>query len=48
MAICYFCPTEVDDGDYCHGCREYVCEDCDEVSLMGPAPHDVEDHQKDD
>ena len=43
---CYFCKREVDAGSYCYGCKEYVCEDCDNAyDLMGE--HHVEDHKSD-
>lgn len=41
---CYKCKKPVTQDDYCHGCKEYVCQGCDDNAdrLMGP--HDVQDH----
>lgn len=40
---CYFCNREVSEEDYCYGCREYICDDCDEMIPVGR--HKVEDHK---
>lgn len=40
---CYFCHKDVGAGNYCYGCLEYVCENCD---FTGPSgAHEVEDHE---
>ena len=44
MPKCYFCGKEVTEDDYCYGCKEYVCEECNETDPWGS--HDVEDHQE--
>ena len=40
---CYFCGKPCDKEDYCFGCGEYVCSNCDETSPFGS--HDVEEHR---
>ena len=43
MKTCYFCGKDCDEGDFCHGCQQYVCSDCDETGVFGS--HDVEEHR---
>jgi len=46
IPICYFCEKNVEEGNYCYGCKHYVCEDCDKAGIDIPlGGHDVEDHQ---
>ena len=41
---CYFCGKNVDDDSYCHGCLEYVCEECSLNPDVWGA-HDVREHE---
>lgn len=45
---CYFCPKIVDGGNYCFGCGQYVCDECDHQSLGAMGKHPVEDHAGND
>lgn len=40
---CYICdrPTEADD--FCLGCQEWFCKECDEA--RPPEPHDPSEHR---
>lgn len=40
---CYFCGKHCTEEDFCYGCQQYICEDCDETGIMGS--HDPEDHR---
>lgn len=40
---CYFCGKIVDAEMYCHGCGNFVCDECDETGVFGN--HNVEDHK---
>jgi hypothetical protein len=42
---CYFCGCPCQEDDFCSGCDEFICDDCDETHPMGP--HDPEDHLTD-
>ncbi|MCJ7424978.1 hypothetical protein MUP01_12040 [Candidatus Bathyarchaeota archaeon] len=42
--ICFFCKKPVTKDDYCHGCRHFVCSDCDQTTPLGL--HKVYDHQE--
>jgi hypothetical protein len=44
MPKCYFCHREVSEENYCHGCDEYICDNCDEEPQVGD--HEVEDHKE--
>jgi len=49
IPICYFCEKEVSEGDYCYGCKHYICEDCDKAGMdIGFGGHDVDEHQPED
>lgn len=40
---CFNCQKPLDEGEYCFGCRAFICNDCDQnPSLMGG--HDREEH----
>ena len=39
---CYLCGRAVEDIDYCWGCKEYICQDCNETDASGN--HYPEDH----
>jgi len=43
MPKCYFCRREVSEDNYCFGCDEYVCDECDQNEVI--ADHLVEDHK---
>ena len=43
MPACHFCGKQVGEECYCHGCKHYVCSDCDFGMPMGD--HVVEDHE---
>lgn len=43
--VCIFCGKDVTDDEYCYGCKEYVCEDCDNRSVPF-GEHSVRDHEK--
>ena len=40
---CYFCGQQLTEISFCHGCGEWVCDDCDLDSPTGR--HDVEEHR---
>lgn len=42
--VCYFCGKPATDGDYCHGCKHYVCVGCHQTNLRG-YKHLVEEHR---
>jgi hypothetical protein len=46
MPDCYLCGGEAEEADYCHGCEEYICEECDEGKDFPIADHKPEDHGK--
>ena len=44
---CYHCEKEVDKDYFCHGCKEYICDSCEDLEsvasrMMGS--HDPMDH----
>ena len=41
---CFNCNDEVGGGDYCYGCNEYVCEDCNIAMGSLGGLHSPEDH----
>lgn len=44
---CAKCKKPVDDGSFCHGCNEYLCDDCDKAGITLPfGPHGLEDHDR--
>lgn len=45
---CYFCKAEVTECDFCYGCGQYVCEECEEYPVEDRpcGKHKVEDHRK--
>jgi hypothetical protein len=51
LAKCYFCPREVDEGEFkCEGCGEVVCDTCDELSPWGkhePFEHTADGSEED-
>lgn len=42
MDKCHFCQGVVSSDNYCFGCAEFVCSDCDELMPWGA--HEVEAH----
>jgi len=43
---CFFCDSSCTDDDYCYGCTEFICSNCDEVGLEVPfGSHFVEEHR---
>lgn len=47
---CYLCEKELNpedaEDDFCYGCKQYICGDCDETGPMGS--HLPEDHKKEE
>lgn len=42
---CFNCEKEVGEGEYCHGCKAFVCDECDQRALSGRmGAHPKEDH----
>lgn len=40
---CYICDRETDRDDFCAGCQEWICKECD---LDRPAePHEPDSHR---
>ena len=40
--ICHLCRRRTDEEHFCHGCRVFVCHDCDKTMCTGehvPADH---------
>lgn len=37
------CAGMTDQKNYCHGCRSYICERCDQTGIEGN--HDPSDHR---
>ncbi len=43
MYICDLCSVDrCNSGDFCYGCEEWVCNECDVGNVWGP--HNPEDH----
>lgn len=40
---CRLCEEPVTSDDFCYGCRQHVCVDCDETQPAGT--HSVDDHK---
>jgi len=46
-AGCFFCGAPCTDEDYCHGCKESICDKCDEMGIeLDFGPHSVEEHRR--
>lgn len=41
---CHFCRVPVGWGCYCHGCEQFICDDCDALTPCG-AKHAPDDHR---
>ena len=44
LGNCYFCGKKVNGWSYCFGCKEFICEDCDETGASGV--HHVKAHKE--
>ena len=40
---CYICDRQTEPGDFCVGCQEWICNECD--SLRPQKPHDPNTHR---
>ena len=40
---CYICDRPTEPDDFCAGCQEWVCKECDPA--RPPEPHDPNDHR---
>lgn len=41
--VCYFCKESIlTEDDFCPGCNNYVCTNCDNLCMLGP--HEIQDH----
>lgn len=44
---CEFCTALVGQGGFCHGCKKYICDECEKSGGSLPfGVHDPEDHRK--
>ena len=44
---CKLCGKDTDEESFCHGCKEYVCEEHDDEGLNPPwGDHELEHHKK--
>jgi len=45
---CYFCGKLCDEGSYCYGCKEFICNECDErgIELDFGGHNHPEDHKE--
>ena len=41
---CFFCFEYCTDIDYCTGCEEFICPDCNENDCEGYGAHDPVEH----
>lgn len=43
---CFNCQKEVEKDSYCHGCKAFICDDCDKSAAAGGmfGPHAKEQH----
>lgn len=43
---CFFCHKPTTDWDLCYGCKQYVCEDCENpAATYYGRPHTVHEHK---
>lgn len=48
LAKCFNCENEGSAGDmFCHGCKQYVCEECSVNYNLPFGGHEPEDHLED-
>ncbi len=43
---CYFCGGQCIEGQYCYGCKKYICDECETVEDPPWGKHLPEDHQE--
>jgi hypothetical protein len=43
---CYFCDAECDEDDFCYGCGNYICSECDQIEQI--RHHLPDDHRAED
>lgn len=44
---CFICGKEVSGEFFCFGCREFICEDCDNIDPEFTGLHSKEAHRAD-
>ncbi len=44
--ICFECKSKCVEGDYCYGCRQSICPQCNKNYLLSGS-HSVEEHLSD-
>ena len=42
--VCAICGDDVEPEDFCYGCREYICEECD--NHPPACDHTLDDHKR--
>lgn len=42
--ICKLCSKVCDEGDFCYGCKEYICGDCENRLNAPMGKHEWEAH----
>ncbi len=45
---CYFCNKPTTQEDFCYGCQQYICEECNTNADLPFGKHKVEDHQEEE
>jgi len=45
MHQCFLCEKDVSDGDFCYGCKEYICDDCSGGFNAPMGSHSPDDHE---
>ncbi len=49
---CYLCGDKIPEGEedeyMCHGCKQYICDECDRNSSMPFGPHKPELHKSEE
>lgn len=45
---CHFCGKTTDAGNWCHGCKTFICDKCDNPELESQpwGPHNPDDHHQ--
>ena len=41
---CYHCKESCNEDQFCHGCKQYICEDCSKNYEMPWGGHDPDLH----
>ncbi len=44
--LCYFCEKKVGEAQFCYGCQNWVCSECDNNDDIPVGRHDVRDHYR--